>query len=173
MEAILYYVSKNYSVLILFLTLVFSVGIYIYTVTQKFNIHKKSTRYCGLLTGLSNREIIILSSLIIRTYMIIYTSLIYRNDITEFLILIFFADIVYMILKPKKIIFELINITTQTILIYFTNVLKTYRIEVSNEMFVEQIIIILIGISVMYSIYFFLRNFEELIDKEAKRYEKE
>ena len=105
--------------------------------------------------------------------MIIYTSLIYRNDITEFLILIFFADIVYMILKPKKIIFELINITTQTILIYFTNVLKTYRIEVSNEMFVEQIIIILIGISVMYSIYFFLRNFEELIDKEAKRYEKE
>ena len=34
MEAILYYVSKNYSVLILFLILVFSVGIYIYTVTQ-------------------------------------------------------------------------------------------------------------------------------------------
>ena len=79
-----------------------------------------------------------------------------------------------MICKPSKILFELVNITAQIVLIYFTNVLKTYRIQVGNGQYIEQIIIILIGIVIIYSVYFFLKNFEDLISKKGeKRNEKE
>ena len=131
-------------------------------------------RYLGLITGLSNKEILILSSLIIRTFLIIYTSLIYESSIIPYLILILFADVVYMICKPSKILFELVNITAQIVLIYFTNVLKTYRMQEGNGQYIEQIIIILIGIVIIYSMYFFLKNFEDLISKKGeKRNEKE
>lgn len=166
MEAILYYVSANYTLVISFIAIIFGIGIYIFSVTNNYDINKKSIRYCGLLTGFSKKEILILSSIIIRTFIIIYTALIYKKDITSLLILILFSDFIYIILKPKKAFFEIVNILAQVILIYFINVLKTYRIEISDGMFVGQVIIILIGIIIIYSIYFFLRNFEELIKKE-------
>lgn len=166
MEAILYYVSENYTLVISFIAIIFGIGIYIFSVTNNYDINKKSIRYCGLLTGFSKKEILILSSIIIRTFIIIYTALIYKKDITSLLILILFSDFIYIILKPKKAFFEIVNILAQVILIYFINVLKTYRIEISDGMFVGQVIIILIGIIIIYSIYFFLRNFEELIKKE-------
>ena len=79
-----------------------------------------------------------------------------------------------MICKPSKILFELVNITAQIVLIYFTNVLKTYRIQEGHGQYIEQIIIILIGIVIIYSVYFFLKNFEDLISKKGeKRNEKE
>ena len=155
MEAILYYVSANYTLVISFIAIIFGIGIYIFSVTNNYDINKKSIRYCGLLTGFSKKEILIL-----------YTALIYKKDITSLLILILFSDFIYIILKPKKAFFEIVNILAQVILIYFINVLKTYRIEISDGMFVGQVIIILIGIIIIYSIYFFLRNFEELIKKE-------
>ena len=160
MEAILYYVSVNYTLVISFIAIIFGMGIYIFSVTSNYDINKKSIRYCGLLTGFSKKEILILSSIIM------YTALIYKKDVTSLLILILFSDFIYIILKPQKAFFEIINILSQVVLIYFINVLKTYRIEISDGMFVGQVIIILIGIIIIYSIYFFLRNFEELIKKE-------
>ena len=73
-----------------------------------------------------------------------------------------------MVLTPKKIIFETINITAQLILIYLINVLTTYRIEISNDMYVGQVVIFLSLLMILYTIYFFLKNFEELIRRKQK-----
>ena len=169
MEVILYNISKNLIPVSIFLAFIFIVGLAIYIFTRKFDIHKKTIRYFGLLTGLNNRQIIVLASIIIRTFMLIYTVCIYKSSILDYMVMILLIDIVYMILVPKKIIFETINITAQLILVYFINMLKTYRIEVSSEMYVEQIIIILSSFIIFYSVYFLLKNFEELITEKRRR----
>lgn len=169
MEVILYNISKNLIPISICLALVLFIGVVIYIFTRKFDIHKKTIRYFGLLTGLNNRQIIVLSSIFIRTFMIIYTVCVYKSSILDYIVMILLIDIVYMILVPRKIIFETINITAQLILVYFINMLKTYRIEVSNEMYVEQIIIILSSFMIFYSVYFLLKNFEELITEKRRR----
>lgn len=169
MEVILYNISKNLIPISICLAIVLFIGVVIYIFTRKFDIHKKTIRYFGLLTGLNNRQIIVLSSIFIRTFMIIYTVCVYKSSILDYIVMILLIDIVYMILVPRKIIFETINITAQLILVYFINMLKTYRIEVSNEMYVEQIIIILSSFMIFYSVYFLLKNFEELITEKRRR----
>lgn len=169
MELILYNISKNLIPISICLALVLFLGVVIYIFTKKFDIHKKTIHYFGLLTGLNNRQIIVLSSIIIRTFMLIYTVCIYKSSILDYMVMILLIDIVYMILVPRKIIFETINITAQLILVYFINMLKTYRIEVSNEMYVEQIIILLSSFIIFYSVYFLLKNFEELITEKRRR----
>ena len=72
-----------------------------------------------------------------------------------------------MILNPTKIFFEAINISAQIIFLYFINVLKSYQIEVRDEMFVSQVIIVLTVFIILYAIYFFLKNFEDLIKKAS------
>lgn len=174
MEAIFYNVSKNLIPMAIFLIFEFLLGVIIYVITRKFDIHKKSIRYCGLLTGLNNRQIIILSAIIIRTFMIIYTVCIYEKNIITYLVMILVIDMIYIVFVPKKILFETINIIAQIIIIYFINVLKTYKIEISDEMYIGQVIITLSVFVIIYSMYFLLKDFEELIaeKKKGKAYEK-
>jgi hypothetical protein len=105
--------------------------------------------------------------------MIIYTLCTVQENIVLNIIMIILADLVYMIMVPSKIIFETINIAAQVVLIYFISVMRTYSIEVGQEMYVQQVMIVVSIFVGIYSIYFALKNFEELITEYKKRKSKE
>ena len=166
LEEAIYSISNHFTQLIVFLGFVLLLGIIIYIMTGKFDIHKKTSMYCGLLTGLNKKQILALCVILIRTFCIIYAVTIYSKNIGLSLVTIFLIDCIFILLSPKKILFEGINIIAQLIFIYLINVLKTYTLEISNDMHVEQISIVLSAFMIIYTVYFFLKNFEEIIRKK-------
>lgn len=163
MEAILYNLGNILTPIIIFLGIVLLIGIIIYIITAKFDIHKKSIRYCGLLSGFNNRQIIILSAIMIRTFLVLYLAFRYEENVYIYLAMIFFVDLVYIVLMHKNILFELINIIAQIIILYLVNTLKEYSIEIIDQMYLTQVIIVLMIFLTLYSIYFALKNFENLL----------
>ena len=168
LEEAIYSISNHFTQLIVFLGFVLLLGIIIYIMTGKFDIHKKTSMYCGLLTGLNKKQILALCVILIRTFCIIYAVTIYSKNIGLSLVTIFLIDCIFILKKKKKILFEGINIIAQLIFIYLINVLKTYTLEISNDMHVEQISIVLSAFMIIYTVYFFLKNFEEIIRKKEK-----
>ena len=126
LEEAIYSISNHFTQLIVFLGFVLLLGIIIYIMTGKFDIHKKTSMYCGLLTGLNKKQILALCVILIRTFCIIYAVTIYSKNIGLSLVTIFLIDCIFILLSPKKILFEGINIIAQLIFIYLINVLKTY-----------------------------------------------
>ena len=88
------------------------------------------------------------------------------------LVMIATAGIIYMILMPKKAIFEIINIIAQGILLYFIRVIHQYRIEISNENYVLQVEIALTVFLVIYAGYFLLKNIEDIITQTKTKKKK-
>lgn len=73
------------------------------------------------------------------------------------------AGIIYILLMPKKIIFETINILAQSTILYFIRIIHQYRIEISNENYVLQVEIALIIFLIIYAGYFLLKSIEDII----------
>lgn len=165
LQRTIYNINLNLKELAMFLGFMIIVAIVVYIMLQKFDIHKKRVAYIGLLTGLSNYQILTLCAITVRLFCVIYTAVTYTDVILLSLTLVLVVDVAYIILNPKKIIFETINIFAQIIFLYFINVLKSYQLEVSNEMYISQMIIVLTVFIILYAIYFFLKNFEDLIKK--------
>lgn len=165
LQRTIYNINLNLKELAIFLGFMLVVAIAIYIMLQKFDIHKKRVAYIGLLTGFSNYQILTLCAITIRLFCIIYSALTYTDVILISLALILVVDIVYIFLNPKKIVFEAINTFAQIIFIYLINVLKGYQLEVSNEMYISQIIIVLTVFIILYAIYFFLKGFEDLVKR--------
>ena len=163
LQRTIYNINLNIKELSIFLGFMLLVAILIYVMLSKFDIHKKRIAYIGLLTGLNNYQILTLCAITIRLFCIIYSAVTYTDVILLSLAIILVVDVIYILLNIKKIVFETINTVAQIIFIYFINILKSYQIEVSNEMYVSQVIIVLIVFIILYTIYFFLKGFEDLI----------
>ncbi len=165
LQRTIYNINLNLKELAIFLGFMLLVAIVVYAMLQKFDIHKKRVAYIGLLTGFNNYQILTLCTITARLFCIIYTAVTYTDVILLSLAIILVVNIAYIVLNPKKIIFEVINIFAQIIFLYFINVLKSYQLEVSNEMYISQVIIVLTVFIILYAIYFFLKSFEDLIKK--------
>lgn len=171
-DAVIYNLNNIWNVVIMFLVFILICGLILYMMTKKFNIHKKSSMYGGLIAGFNRRQTIMLCSIIIRTFLIIYAAVTYNNYLIVVLTMIFIADLVYMICNPKKLILESINIIGQIIVLYLNNILINYRLEISDEMYVTQVQLGLTIFIIIYAIYFLLKNFEETIKKRSKKAKK-
>lgn len=167
LQKTIYNINLNIKELAIFLGFMLVMAIIIYILIRKFDIHKKTSGYLGLLSGLNNIQTLTLCTITIRTFCVIYSACVYSEVILLSLAIILVVDIIYIILNPKKIIFESINIIAQITFLYFINVLRNYQIEISSEMFIGQIIIILTVFIILYAIYFFLKGFEDLIRKKG------
>lgn len=165
LQRTIYNINLNLKELAIFLGFMLLIAIIAIIALQKFDIHKKRVAYIGLLTGLTNYQIITLCTITIRLFCIIYASLTYTDVILITLVLILVVDVIYILLNPKKIIFEIVNICAQVIFIYLINVLKGYQIQVVKEMYISQVIIVLTVFIILYAIYFFLKGFEDLVKK--------
>lgn len=170
----IYNINLNLKELAIFLGLILFIGLIIYALTYKFDIHKKRMMYLGLITGMNKKQILSFCTIVIRLFCIIYSACVYTENPLSTLSMIVIADIIYIILNPKKLVFEGINIMAQTTLLYLINVLRTYQIQISNEMYVGQVIIVLVVFIIVYAIYFFLKSFEDIITikKRARRMKK-
>ena len=87
------------------------------------------------------------------------------------IVMIVTASIIYIVLMPKKAIFEIINTVAQCTILYFIHIINQYRIEISNENYVLQVEIALIVFLAIYAGYFLLKNIEDIITetKSGKR----
>ena len=80
-------------------------------------------------------------------------------------------SLLYIILRfdIKGFVFEVINTMAQLAAIYFVSVLKEYIFEINNEYIIIVIKNFLIIFIVMYTIYSYLRNFEDLISRNSSK----
>lgn len=160
-EYLAYNLTEYLMLTLVFFILILAISLFIYNGTKKIDIHKKSTRYFGLISALKNRQISMLCVILIRMVLILYSITIYKENIILTIIMILFADLIYICLR--KSIFEIINIIAQVFLIYLINILNEYRIEISQVNYVFQIQIILAVFLTIYVIYFFIKNFFEIL----------
>ncbi len=169
LDTILYELSKVAWVLPIFLGIILLLSFIMYLVTKKFNIHKKSVILSGMFMGLSNKQIIMIISIFIRTFLVIFTACVYTKNILLYLLMIAISSIIFAILNYKKAILEIVSTIAQIIALYLINILTSYMIEESNDPYVLVIKICLIIFLIVYAIYFFLRNFEDIITNHKRR----
>lgn len=169
LDTILYELSKVAWVLPIFLGIILLLSFIMYLVTKKFNIHKKSVILSGMFMGLSNKQIIMIISIFIRTFLVIFTACVYTKNILLYLLMIAISSIIFAILNYKKAILEIVSTIAQIIALYLINILTSYMIEESNDPYVLVIKICLIIFLIVYAIYFFLKNLEDIITNHKRR----
>lgn len=169
LDTILYELSEVAWVLPIFLGIILLLSFIMYLVTKKFNIHKKSVILSGMFMGLSNKQIIMIISIFIRTFLVIFTACVYTKNILLYLLMIAISSIIFAILNYKKAILEIVSTIAQIIALYLINILTSYMIEESNDPYVLVIKICLIIFLIVYAIYFFLKNFEDIITNHKRR----
>lgn len=169
LDTILYELSKVAWVLPIFLGIILLLSFIMYLVTKKFNIHKKSVILSGMFMGLSNKQIIMIISILIRTFLVIFTACVYSKNILLYLLMIAISSIIFAILNYKKAILEIVSTVAQIIALYLINILTSYMIEESNDPYVLVIKICLIIFLIVYATYFFLKNFEDIITNHKRR----
>ena len=118
LDTILYELSKVAWVLPIFLGIILLLSFIMYLVTKKFNIHKKSVILSGMFMGLSNRQIIMIISILIRTFLVIFTACVYSKNILLYLLMIAISSMVFAILNYKKSILEIVSTIAQIIALY-------------------------------------------------------
>ena len=156
-EYLMYNLTEYLMLTLVYFIITMVISLVVYGSTEKINIHRKITRYFGLISALKNKQIAMFCGILIRTVLITYSVIIHQPDIVTVIIMIILADLIYIILK--KSIFEVINICPQICLIYFINILQEYQIEVSKANYVFQIQMILTIILLVYMSYFYIKDF--------------
>lgn len=169
LDTILYELSKVAWVLPIFLGIILLLSFIIYLITKKFDIHRKSVMVCGMFMGLSNKQIIMIISIFIRTFLVIFTACVYSKNILLYLLMIAISSIVFAILNYRKAILEIVSTGAQIVALYLINILTSYMIEESNDTYVLVIKICLIVFLIVYAMYFFLKNFEDIITNHKRR----
>lgn len=169
LDTILYELSKVAWVLPIFLGIILLLSFIMYLATKNFNIHKKSVMLSGMFMGLSNKQIVMIISIFIRTFLVIFTACVYTKNILLYLVMIAISSIVFAILNYKKAILEIVSAGAQIIALYLINILTSYMIEESNDTYVLVIKICLIVFLIVYAVYFFLKNFEDIITNHKRR----
>jgi len=174
-EKILYKVSQNSWVILILLFFLLSISIAINIITRKLKINKTNISIYGLLLGLSNKDIILISLITIKTVLVICNAWsFYTEEIMISAVMILIVSIIYMLLSGgiKNILFELISTIAQVIAVILINELNGYLIEINNSLY---ILMIRLMISLFISIYvkfFFIKNFQSVIINNNKRREK-
>lgn len=168
-DIILYTITLYAKPLVVVCISVLIIGLLLYILSRNFDIHKKRARYLGLLTGLGQKQIIQLSAVLIKTILMVYATIDFQKDLKAIMIMILTAATVYIILTPRKLIFETINTIAQEIVIFFIHYIHNYRIDVSSGNFILQVEIALIVFLNLYVFYFFLENVETIIRPRKKK----
>lgn len=174
-EKILFKVSQNAWVILILLFFLLSVSIVINILTRKLKINSTSVSIYGLLLGLSNRDIFMISLITIKTVLVICN--VWRYYTEEIMIsaaMILIISVLYMLIcgSIKGILFELISSMAQVIAVLLVNELNGYLVEVNNSIYILFVKILISLFISIYAMYFFIKNFQDVIIKNNKRREK-
>lgn len=166
-ELILYNLSSSSLLIVIFLVTFFIVGLTTYWLINKVRLKKGKIKLYGLLLKISDKDTFTLSIIVVRTFLIIYCTLLYQNNVNTSLIMIAIISIIYIMFSFKNIIYEVINTLSIMAVIYFINTLNNYIMQVSNSSSVQIIKTVLIAFTIMYSIYLLLRGVEDIVANNA------
>lgn len=175
MELILYYIKESASLLISFLILIFILGVIAYIAIRNFRQDSKlKVGFYGLFLGLKNIDIVKLSIVIIKIFLVFYSVMItVRAKIIICLIMIALLSLLYIIIEPKKFVNEIVYSLMQIAMIYFVYIINSYMIEIEYSLIILIIKICLIVFTILLSTYFWLRNISDIVDNRwNKEFEK-
>ena len=169
MELILYYIKESGSLLISFLILIFILGIICYMTMRNFKqTSRMKVGFYGFFLGLKNTDIIKLSAIIIRIFLVIYTMTITSMELIFIcFIMIVLLTLIYTILTPKKIVNEVVSTLMQIVMIYFVYNINGYMAEIGYSYIILMIKICLIVFTILFSTYFLLRNLADIVDNRV------
>lgn len=165
-ELILYNLVSSKSLIITFLATLFAIGCIVYWSISKFRLKKGKIKLYGLLLEISDKDIFVLSLILIRTFIILYYMIIYQENITMSLTMVAIISIIYIICNLRNLLYESINAVAIMAIIYFMNVLDTYMLEVAESTSVQIVKLALMAFGIMYTIYISLRSVEDVVSKE-------
>lgn len=162
LELILYNLSSSWLLITVFLILLFLIGCTIFLLTRRFNLREGKIKIYGLLLNMDDRDILILSLIIIRSFLIIFCVLTNSGNIYMNLTMIAISSFLIICVTFKDMIYELINTVSLIALVYFNNTLNNYLIEIESSSSVQIIRIILVAFAILYTIYILLKGFEDI-----------
>lgn len=162
-DLILYDLVASKWLIISFLAILFISGCTVYFLINNFSLKKRRIKLYGLLLELSDKDILILSVIIIRTFVIIYYLLIPQQNITTSLFMIGMISVIYIILTFNNVIYETINTIALIAVVYFADILNNYLTQVTYSSSVQIIKISLIAFSIMYTVYILFRGIENIV----------
>ena len=162
-ELMLYDLSTSWLFIATFLILLFFIGIAIYMVTKDFKLKDGKIKVYGLLLGFRNIDVIYISMIIVRTFIIIYSLVVFNKNVTMYLIMIAMISIIFIFSYLKNIFYEIINTGALMAIVYFANQLNEYLIHIEESNSIKIIKLILICFGVLYTMYIFFREFEDIV----------
>ena len=176
MELILYYIIESRNLLISFLILMFFIGMIGFIAMRNFRQDKKSKIiFYGLFLKMNNIDILKMASVIIKTFLVFYGSLVTdQTQIMICLIMMMIVTVIYIVCYPKKIIYESGCTVVQMAMIYFIYLINNYSVEIENTLIILTIKIFLIIFALMFTTYLLFREID-IISKNRvdKRFQKE
>lgn len=162
LELVLYNLSSSWLLITMFFILLFFLGCAIYLLTRKFNLKDGKIKTYGLLLNMSDKDVFILSIIIVRSFLVIYSVSFYLENIYMYLMMIAIVSVILIIFTFRDTIYEIINSASLIAVVYFTQTLRNYMIEVDNSESVQIINLILISFAILYTIYILLKAFEDI-----------
>ena len=175
MELVLYYIKESRILLLSFLILIFILGVFAYITMRNFRQSSRiKVSFYGFFLGLKNTDIIKLSAVIIKIFLVIYALTITNQQIIFIcLVMILILAIIYIILAPKKIINEIVSTLMQMVMIYFVYTINGYMSEIEFSYVILMIKVCLIVFTILFSTYFLLRSIGDIVDNRVnKEFEK-
>ena len=166
MELVLYYIMQSGSLLLSFLILIFVIGLFAYIAMRNFRQSSKfKVMFYGLFLGLKNIDIIKLSLVIMKTFLVFYTTMITNEDMVFIsIIMVIIISIIYIILSPKKIVYETTSTFMQVAMLYFIYIINNYTVEVEDTYVIFMIRVSLIVFVMILATYFLLRNIDNVVE---------
>ena len=166
MELVLYYIKESASLLLSFLILIFVLGFFTYLAIKNFRQDSKlKVSFYGLFLGLKNIDIFKLSIVIIKMFLVFYALIITIKEIVFIcLIMIIILSLIYILLAPKRIVYEMVSSLMQVVMVYFVNIINNYMADIDYSTIIFIIKICLIVFTILLSTYFFLRDIGDIVD---------
>lgn len=176
MELILYYIVESRNLLISFLILTFILGTFAYLSIRKFKQDKKMKIFIyGLFLKMSNIDIVKLSIVILKTYLVIYATIV-TEELNMWLCIAMLAvlTIIYIVCEYKRFIYEIVYTLVQIIIIYLIYLINHYMAEIEQANIILGIKICLVVFELILSVYLLFRNVNMIAeDRVAKNFKKE
>lgn len=171
MELILYYITENGMALIFCLVLMFVLEILIYIYILKFNPQSKMKVFVyGIFLGSNNMDIVKLSLLMIKSIVVMSAGIIMYSSGTYIAIWMFvLTSVIFLILIPRWIIYQIVYILIQVSLIYLIYTITRYTNEVDSSNLVIMLKIILILMLQFLASYESLRGINDIIEIKQQR----
>ena len=170
MELILYNIIESRRLILSFLILIFFIAALSFYYMRNFNQEKKSkVIFYGLLLQMSNIDIIKTATIIMRTFIMVYATIITKqNEIFMCIVMMVILSFIYSIFSLKRILNELVSTFMQISIIYLINIVNNYEVEIENNLLIFMAKTILIIFALMLTTYIFFKEVD-IISKDRER----